>query len=168
VKESQREGEKDQESPQTQATDTKPTPTTMSSSETATALLGKKRQLKELNPSWNSPKRFRPNEEVLTDDGYVDTSSSSSSSSSAFLDSAEPRLAVSYENILAAAKRIENGVIKSPCRLSKKLSKICGANIFVKNGLFLLPPSLPPPQASQRMPSTEGKERFCVAQITCR
>ncbi len=149
----------------------------MSSSETATALLGKKRQLKELNPCWNSPKRFRPNEEVITDDGFVDTSSSSSSASA--LDPAEPRLAVSYENILAAAKRIENGVIKSPCRLSKKLSKICGANIFVKNGLLLSPsfslplsPSLflPLSRAKPRqwVQSTEEKGRLCVAKITCR
>ena len=100
-------------------------------SETATALLGKKRQLKELNPTWNSPKRFRPNEDCLENE-EADSPSHVSSSSSAET-TPEPVLAVTYENILAAAKRIENGVLKSPCRLSKKLSKMCDANIFVKN-----------------------------------
>ena len=75
-----------------------------------------KRTAEWKNPS---PKRTRRDEDEDDDASAAD-------------DSAE--LPVTLENVLAASKRIEGKVVKTPCTRSRKLSKALGMNIFMKNG----------------------------------
>lgn len=75
-----------------------------------------KRTAEWKNPS---PKRARRDEDEDDDASAAD-------------DSAE--LPVTLENVLAASKRIEGKVVKTPCTRSRKLSKALGMNIFMKNG----------------------------------
>ena len=46
----------------------------------------------------------------------------------------ESQCCVTMENIYAAAKRIEGGIVRSSCRRSRNLSALTGCDIFLKAG----------------------------------
>ena len=45
-------------------------------------------------------------------------------------------LCISFENVLAASKRIEHTIVKTPMRYSRNLSNLLGCNLYMKCGFY--------------------------------